>query len=123
MRGLRIIARVYRMCHGRKRDERLSYNFGRLVCQSVARSSIRAARSSLGSLKVGPSNCNPMGSGFSPDVNPHGNEMPAIPAMLQVTVNTSQRYIASGSPVFSPALKAAVGLVGQRTTSHFLNAS
>ena len=45
--------------------------------------------------------------------------MPAMPAMLQVTVKTSHKYICSGSPVFSPALKAGVGLVGQRITSHF----
>ena len=58
-----------------------------------------------------------------PVVNPQGRLIPAMPAMLQVTVKTSHRYICSGSPVFSPALKAGVGLVGQRITSHFSNAS
>ena len=64
-----------------------------------------------------------MGSGLSPLVKPQGREIPAMPAMLQVTVKTSHRYIESGSPVFSPALKAAVGEVGQRITSQLLNAS
>ena len=45
-----------------------------------------------------------------------------MPAMLQVTVKTSTRYICSGSPVFSPILKAGVGEVGQAITSHFSNA-
>jgi competence protein ComEC len=72
--------------------------------------------------KAGPRSCRPMGSGLSPVVKPQGRLRPAMPAMLQVTVKTSQRYICSGSPVFSPALKAGVGLVGQRITSHFSKA-
>src|ERR1700722_269569 len=91
-------------------------------CQSVVFSYIRAARSNVASLNVGPSNCNPIGSGFSPEVKPHGTLTPAIPAMLHVTVKTSHKYICSGSPAFSPALKAAVGVVGQRITSQLSKA-
>src|SRR5580704_2804991 len=97
----------------------VSGNWGRRLWKSVADSYIRATRSSFSSPKVGPSNCRPIGNGVAPEVKPQGMEMPAMPAMLHVTVNTSHRYICNGSPVFSPALNAGVGVVGQRITSHF----
>ena len=76
----------------------MGYSTGRRLWKSVADSNIRATRSNFSSPNVGPSNCNPIGNGVSPAVNPHGIEIPAIPAMLHVTVNTSHKYICNGSP-------------------------
>ena len=56
-------------------------------------------------------------------VNPHGTDMPGIPARLHDMVKMSDRYMVSGSWVFSPSLKAGVGHVGVAITSHVLNAS
>src|SRR5687768_8302669 len=66
---------------------------GRRLCQFVFDSYIRPTRSSVSSASAGPSNCIPIGSGRAPAVKPHGTEMPAMPAMLHVTVNTSFMYI------------------------------
>src|SRR5258705_7111354 len=86
---------------------------GLRVCQAVAASYIRAARKSVGSLNVGPRSCMPIGSGLpsdvEPSVNPQGTLIPGMPAMLQVTVKMSDKYIASGSADFSPILNAGVG--------------
>ena len=57
----------------------------------------------------GPVSCNPTGS---PSESPQGIESPGSPAMLGGMVRTSEAYIASGSCVFSPSLKATVGEVG-----------
>ena len=56
-------------------------------------------------------------------VNPHGMEMPGIPARFAEIVKMSERYIVSGSLIFSPILNAAVGEVGVIIASNFLNAS
>jgi hypothetical protein len=97
------------------------YTPGRRVCQSVADSYIRAARSNVSSPNGGPSSCSPTGSPAR--VNPHGTLTPGMPARFAATVYTSERYIASGSPAYSPALNAAVGVVGPATTSHTPNAA
>ena len=52
-----------------------------------------------------------MGS-FGDFVKPQGRLMPQMPARLQEMVKMSDKYICSGSPDFSPILKAAVGVVG-----------
>ena len=49
--------------------------------------------------------------------------MPGRPARFTVTVNTSFRYIETGSSVFSPSAKAGPGVAGVSSTSHFLKAS
>ena len=46
-----------------------------------------------------------------------------MPARFAEIVNISERYIVSGSSVFSPILKAGVGDVGVIIASYFLNAS
>ena len=43
--------------------------------------------------------------------------------MFTVTVKMSSRYMASGSPDFSPKAKAGDGVVGVNTTSTLLQAS
>src|SRR5262245_20550565 len=49
---------------------------------------------------------------------PPGTEMPGSPAMFTVTVNTSLRYISTGSAApFSPMPNAAEGVAGVRTAS------
>jgi AcrR family transcriptional regulator len=57
---------------------------GRRVCQSVARSNRRAARSSLSSSKGAASSCRPMGRPSL--LKPHGRLMPGRPARLQLIV-------------------------------------
>ena len=56
-------------------------------------------------------------------VKPHGTLMAGRPARFALTVNTSARYICSGSATRSPSLNAAVGLVGIATASTRRNAS
>ena len=97
------------------------YTFGRRVCQSVADSYIRATRKSFSSSNGLPSSCSPMGNPAF--VKPQGMLRPGMPARLHYTVYTSERYIASGSSDFSPALNAAVGVVGPITTSQLAKAS
>ena len=48
----------------------------------------------------------------SPSAKPQGTEIPGLPARFAGTVNTSARYISSGSSVFSPKRKAGDGVVG-----------
>ena len=50
------------------------------------------------SLNVGPSNCNPIGRGLGPLVNPHGKLIPGIDAILHVTVNTSLGGVVTKNP-------------------------
>jgi hypothetical protein len=50
-------------------------------------------------------------------------EMPGTPARLAGMVNTSERYIASGSSARSPIRKAVVGEVGDTSTSKDSKAS
>ncbi len=52
--------------------------------------------------------------GSPPAVKPQGTEIPGIPARLVEIVKMSERYICIGSSVFSPILKAGVGVVGVR---------
>src|SRR5882724_4155684 len=60
--------------------------------------------------KAGPKSCSPTGS--SPQILPHGTEIPGTPASEPVTVYISARYICSGSLVRSPSLNAGTGEVG-----------
>src|SRR5581483_4816820 len=61
-----------------------------------------------------PINCSPSGS--EKESRPAGTAMPGRPAMFTVTVNTSFRYISTGSPPdFSPIPKAADGVAGVST--------
>jgi hypothetical protein len=48
---------------------------------------------------------------------PKGTLMPGTPARLVAMVKMSESYICSGSAVFSPDLKAVVGLTGPSSTS------
>src|SRR5205823_11708726 len=58
-----------------------------------------------------PINCSPSGSPLPS--SPAGTEMPGRPAMFAVTVNTSFKYISTGSPEdFSPSANAPDGVVG-----------
>ncbi len=50
-------------------------------------------------------------------IMPQGTLTAGRPARFALTVNTSARYICSGSSIFSPSLKAGVGQVGIATTS------
>ena len=80
----------------------------------IARSSAYAASSSAFSLNAGPASWKPTGS---PSLSPLGIEMPGMPASDIGTVQTSLRYIASGSAVLAPSAKATVGAVGVTTKS------
>ena len=51
-----------------------------------------------------------------------GGRYKLCPYRFSVIVKISERYIESGSPVFSPILKATVGDVGVRMTSTCSNA-
>ena len=57
----------------------------------------------------------PMGSPAAE--NPQGMEIAGTPASGDGMVNTSLRYMASGSSVFSPSLNAGVGAVGATIAS------
>src|SRR3546814_4058296 len=65
--------------------------------------------------------CKPSGS--SSRFSAAGTDMAGRPARLAGTANTSFRYMASGSAVFSPSPNAADGAVGARITSHVSNAA
>ena len=66
-------------------------------------------------------NCTPMGI---PCLSlAMGKEMAGTPVKLASTVKISARYISTGFFVFSPNLKATVGLVGIRIKSYCLNIS
>ena len=54
---------------------------------------------------------------------PAGIDMPGRPAKLTGTVNISFKYIETGSFVFSPILKAELGVDGVKIASTFLYAS
>ena len=73
---------------------------------AAASSMTWAARNSVPSSNGLPMSCSP--SGVPCDDSPPGTEMPGRPARFTVTVNTSFRYICTGSSVFSPSAKAAV---------------
>jgi len=52
-----------------------------------------------------------------PLMRPIGMEIAGRPARFAVTVKMSERYIATGSLSFSPALNAGVGVVGVNSRS------
>ena len=85
-----------------------------------ARSSACAVRKSVFSANCGPISCSPTGS---PSERPQGIESPGSPAMHEGIVSRSFRYIASGSPTFSPSGNATVGLVGETIRSKDWNTS
>ena len=62
----------------------LFYNTGRLRCQSVSRSCIRATRSNFSSANGGASICKPIGKPAL--VKPHGMLMPGMPARFALIV-------------------------------------
>src|SRR5208337_2416111 len=68
-----------------------------------------------------PITCSPSGSPFAS--SPAGTLIPGTPAMLAGTVNTSLRYIFTGSSMFSPCANAALGAVGVTSASTWRNAS
>src|SRR6516162_7546997 len=85
-----------------------------------ADSTARATRNAVPSFICEASTCMPTGS---PDfVAPQGTVTPQMPARLAVTVYTSARYMARGSPVFSPSLNAGTGDVGVTIASTSANA-
>ncbi len=53
----------------------------------------------------------------SPLIRPMGSDIAGRPARLAVTTKMSDRYIATGSASFSPALNAGVGVVGVNSRS------
>src|SRR5690606_30853099 len=65
------------------------------------------------SAKAGPVSWRPTGSPWPS--SPQGTLMAGSPARFALTVNTSARYIWSGSSIRSPRRKAVVGLVGMAT--------
>ena len=54
--------------------------------------------------------------------SPLGIEIAGKPARFTGIVQISDKYIVSGSSIFSPILKAVVGDVGEISTSYFLKA-
>ena len=59
----------------------------------------------------------------SPLCSPQGIDSPGEPAKLAGIVKISCKYISTGSFVFSPDLNDVPGVVGDKITSTFLNAS
>lgn len=49
-----------------------------------------------------------------------GSEMPGTPVKLAITVYISAIYMATGSSIFSPILKATEGAVGKQRKSNSL---
>src|SRR6185312_187683 len=76
---------------------------------STADSRAAAALSILASAKFGAMSWAPSGK---PSDRPTGKLTAGRPARLTGQTKMSARYIATGSSVFSPALKAGVGVVG-----------
>ena len=64
--------------------------------------------------------CSPSGSPSR--FSAAGTDIAGSPARLAGTANTSFRYIASGSAIFSPSPNAADGAVGARITSQLAKA-
>jgi hypothetical protein len=62
----------------------------------------------------------PAENGKPSSVKPVGTDIHGSPAKLAGTVNTSFKYIFTGSSVFSPIANAADGVVGVNITSTFL---
>src|SRR6516165_2430910 len=87
----------------------------------AAFSKIWATRSTVSSSKARPVICKPSGSPSA--LSPTGTEIAGTPARFAGTVKTSFKYIAIGSSVFSPTIKAADGAVGVRMQSTSSNAS
>src|SRR5690606_29031659 len=73
----------------------------------VASSRTAATWNSRRSCSDGASTCTPTGKPSSPV--PNGTEMAGSPTRLLGIVQTSERYIASGSSVLAPSSKAVVG--------------
>src|SRR5690348_11993800 len=103
---------------GHRADPAMNCGF---AVNSAARSMTSPARSTVASSKARPMICNPKGRP-SPE-RPAGTEIAGKPARLTGTVNTSFKYMAMGSSIFSPTAKAADGAVGVSITSQRLNAS
>ncbi len=58
----------------------------------------------------------------NPETTPLGSEIAGPPTRFAGTVNTSERYICSGSALRSPKRKGGVGEVGSAITSHAVSA-
>src|SRR5437867_11248245 len=84
-------------------------------------SSARPARSRVGSLSSGPTNCTARGR--PEPASPSGTASPGIPARLAPIVKMSLKYIARGSVVFSPSRNASVGATGSNMKSQRPNAA
>ena len=80
-----------------------------------AASSTAATRYMSGSPSAGASTWTPTGRPPSPV--PNGTLMAGWPASGDGMVYTSHRYMASGSSVLAPRVKATVGAVGVSSTS------
>src|SRR5277367_2357376 len=88
------------------------------VCglNAPVRSKASPARRIISSANGGAINCMPIGRLF--ESYPHGIAMPGKPARFTEIVKMSDRYIVSGSFIFSPSLKAVVGATGVTIKSH-----
>src|SRR4051812_3305111 len=111
-------AAVDQAAHARVPASRPARSGCSVKCASV--SSTSAARKTEASSKARPMSCNPSGSPSR--AKPAGIEMAGNPARLAGTVNTSFRYMAIGSSIFSPTAKAGVGAVGVSSRSTFSKA-
>src|SRR5262249_51936151 len=89
---------------------------GRRSPKPAARSYWCAMRSTPASSSGLPTICKPTGRSCA---SPAGTLTPGRPARLVGMVNRSFRYIARGSCVFAPSVKATPGLVGVTTASWF----
>src|ERR1019366_135050 len=87
----------------------------------AAASTAAATFSTVPSDRAGPRSWTPTGSPSSPA--PNGMLTAGCPARLDGMVQTSDRYMVSGSPVFAPRAKAVVGAVGPSSTSQWREAA
>ncbi len=78
--------------------------------KAAASSSTPATRNIVSSSNERAITCSP--SGRPSRDSPAGTEIAGKPAKLIGTVNTSSRYMVSGSSIFSPIANAGVGEVG-----------
>src|SRR5690606_38984680 len=93
-----------------------THHFSGLAENWAACSITWPAFSMVSSSSLRPIRCRPSGNPFAS--TPAGTESAGRPAMEAGTVNTSFRYIASGSSALEPNANAALGVVGVRITSH-----
>src|SRR6266508_3350878 len=109
----RLVVAALALVEGR-RHRRGSLTHGCASCRSRSCSRAWAARSISASPRTGATSCRPTGR---PSTSPAGTDTAALPARFTGIVNTSDRYICTGSSTSSPMGKAVLGEVAPTSRS------